>query len=62
MKKLVTINGIEIKVSRMILPKELTDQISSVKEQLDKIAGSNETTNVTADWLYNLCDLLDELV
>ena len=62
MKKLVLINGIEIKVSRMILPKELTDQISSVKQQLDKIADSNETTNVTADWLYNLCDLLDELV
>ena len=61
MKKLVTINGIEIKVSRMILPKQLTDQISSVKQQLDKIADSNETTTVTADWLYNLCDLLDEL-
>ena len=48
-------------MKRMILPKELTNQIISVKQQLEKIADSNETTNVTADWLYNLSDLLNEL-
>ena len=62
MKKTVLINGKEYKCQRMLLPKQLTEQISSVKEQLEKVAFSNQTTDVTADWLYNLCDLLDELI
>jgi len=62
MKKTLIINGKEYKCQRMLLPKQLTEQISSVKEQLEKVAFSNQTTEVTADWLYNLCDLLDELI
>jgi DNA-binding Xre family transcriptional regulator len=50
-----------MKTSKMILPNELVNQIKSVKKQLETIADSNETTNVTADWLYNLCDNLNEL-
>ncbi len=62
MKKTYIINGKEYKSQRMLLPKQLVAEISSVKEQLEKVADSNETTNITADWLYNLCDLLDELI
>ena len=62
MKKTLLINGKEYKCQRMLLPKHLTEQISSVKEELEKAAFSNQTTEVTADWLYNLCDLLDELI
>lgn len=62
MKKTYIINGKEVKSQRMLLPKQLVAEISSVKEQLKKIAFSNQTTDVTADWLDNLCDLLDELI
>lgn len=62
MKKTYIINGKEVKSQRMLLPKQLVAEISSVKEQLEKVADLNETTNITADWLYNLCDLLDELI
>lgn len=62
MKKTYIINGKEYKSQRMLLPKQLVAEISSVKEQLEKISFSNQTSDVTADWLDNLCDLLDELI
>jgi len=50
-----------MKAKRMILPKELATQISNVKKELEAVAWSNQTTDVTAEWLYNLCELLDEV-
>jgi hypothetical protein len=52
---------IDMKAKRMILPKELATQISNVKKELEAVAWSNQTTDVTAEWLYNLCELLDEV-
>jgi len=46
---------------RMILPKELAAQISNVKAELEAIAGENQVTDVTAEMLYELCKLLDEV-
>jgi DNA-binding Xre family transcriptional regulator len=50
-----------MKTKRMILPKELATQISSVKAELEAIAGENQVTDVTAEMLYELCKLLDEV-
>jgi DNA-binding Xre family transcriptional regulator len=50
-----------MKTKRMILSNELAAKIKEAKNVLEGIAGSNQTTDVTADWLYNLCELLDEV-
>jgi hypothetical protein len=50
-----------MKTKRMILSSELAAKIKDAKNILEEIAGSNQTTDVTADWLYNLCELLDEV-
>ncbi len=46
---------------KMILPKELEIQITYVRSELEKIAGLNQVTDLTASWLYNLCECLTEL-
>ena len=50
-----------MKTKRMILSNELAAKIKDAKNILEGIADSNNTTDVTADWLYNLCELLDEV-
>jgi hypothetical protein len=50
-----------MKTTRMILSNELAAKIKDAKNVLEEIAGSNQTTDVTAEWLYNLCELLDEV-
>ena len=50
-----------MKTKRMILSSELAVKIKDAKNILEEIAGSNQTTDVTVDWLYNLCELLDEV-
>ena len=50
-----------MKTKRFIMSTELTTQIKDVKELLEGIAGSSTTTDTTAEWLYNLCELLDEV-
>ena len=46
---------------RMIMSNELAAKIKDAKNILEEIAGSNNTTDVTSEWLYNLCELLDEV-
>jgi hypothetical protein len=50
-----------MKTKRMIMSNELAAKIKDAKNILEEIAGSNQTTDVTAEWLYNLCELLDEV-
>ena len=50
-----------MKTKRMILSNELAATIKEAKNVLEGIADSSNTTDVTADWLYNLCELLDEV-
>jgi hypothetical protein len=46
---------------KIILPKDLITQITNVRSELEKIANLNEVTDLTASWLYNLCECLSEL-
>jgi hypothetical protein len=46
---------------RMILPKQLVNEINTVINKLENIAQSNETTGTTSDYLDDLCKKLDEL-
>ncbi len=46
---------------RMIMSNELAAKIKDAKNILEEIAGSNKTTDATSEWLYNLCELLDEV-
>lgn len=50
-----------MKTTRMILPKELSTQISNLKKELENIAWSNQTSDVTSEWLDSLCEMLSEL-
>ncbi len=46
---------------RMILPKQLVNEINTVINKLEDIAQSNEITGTTSDYLDDLCKKLDEL-
>jgi len=46
---------------KMILPKKLVIQINDVKKELETIASSINVTESTSDWLYDLCQNLDDL-
>jgi hypothetical protein len=46
---------------KMILPKQLVIQINEVKKELERIAFSNSVTDSMSDWLYDLCQNLDDL-
>lgn len=46
---------------RMLLPKQLVNEINNLREKLEEIAQSNQTTDSTADFLYNICENLNEL-
>ena len=46
---------------RLIMSNELAAKIKDAKNILEEIAGSNKTTDTTSEWLYNLCELLDEV-
>ena len=50
-----------MKTKRMIMSNELAAKIKDAKKILEEIAGSNKTTDTTSEWLYNLCELLDEV-
>jgi len=50
-----------MKTKRFIMSNELATQIKDVKTLLEGIADSSTTTDTTAEWLYNLCELLDEV-
>jgi hypothetical protein len=50
-----------MKSTRMILSNELAAKIKDAKNVLEGIADSNNTTDATAEWLYNICELLDEV-
>jgi len=47
--------------TRMILPKELENEIVNLKNKLELIAASNQTSDLTAEWLDSLCGMLSEL-
>ena len=50
-----------MKSTRMILSNELAAKIKDAKNVLEGIADSSNTTDATAEWLYNICELLDEV-
>jgi DNA-binding Xre family transcriptional regulator len=50
-----------MKSKRMIMSNELASKIKDAKNVLEEIADSNNITDVTAEWLYDLCELLDEV-
>jgi hypothetical protein len=50
-----------MKTKRMIMSNELAAKIKDAKNILEEIADSSNTTDKTADWLYDLCELLDEV-
>ena len=46
---------------KMILPKQLVNEINNVIEKLEEIAQSNQITGLTSEYLNNLCDNLNDL-
>ena len=55
----VTLNFIPTK--KLIMSNELASKIKDAKNILKEIGDSCNTTDETAEWLYNLCELLDEV-
>jgi hypothetical protein len=57
--EIVTLDFIPTK--RLIMSNELASKIKDAKNILKEIGDSCNTTDETAEWLYNLCELLDEV-
>ena len=46
---------------KMILPKQLVNEINNVINKLEDIAQSNEITGLTSEYLNDICEKLNEL-
>jgi hypothetical protein len=57
--EIVTLDFIPTK--KLIMSNELASKIKDAKNILKEIGDSCNTTEETAEWLYNLCKLLDEV-
>lgn len=50
-----------MKTKRLVMSSELAAKIKQAKNILEGIADSSNTTDVTSEWLYDLCELLHEV-
>lgn len=50
-----------MKTKRLVVSTEMAKQIKDVKNFLEYVSWLQTTTDETAEWLFNICELLDEV-